>query len=162
MARQDNRQRPIVQARQDNRKRKIVQASESANSNAFYKRFFLASWWPYLWILAICFLIYGHTIFYDFTYLDDAPLVVDNSYFNSNISNLIHAFQKDVFLTNTPAYRPLLSISFIIDAQIGHTSPQIYHFSNILFHMLASCCVFLLLTQLKYHRLTAFLFTVGF
>jgi len=115
---------------------------------------------PYLWIFIIGFIIYSQTLFFDFTYLDDNVLILDNFYFLSNLTNVFRTFTQDVFQTlhySDAYYRPLLIISFILDAQLGKNSPFIYHFTNIVLHFSASCLLFLFLKKLKYKKELAFI-----
>lgn len=124
---------------------------------------FLKTWRPYTWIILIGFLLYLKTLFFDFTYLDDNVLILDNYRFLSNLSNIFQAFKEDVFFSRSDAYyRPILTISFILNAQIGGVSPFVYHFTNIIIHLLASCLFFLLLIKLKCKRGLALFFSFIF
>lgn len=122
---------------------------------------------PYILISAIGFLLYFKSLFFDFTYLDDNALILNNLPFLQNFSNVFHAFTRDVFniLDGSAAYyRPLLTVSFMPDAAIGGALPIMYHLTNIIIHILAACLVFKLLTKLKYPKtlslLLALIFTV--
>src|SRR3989339_2044527 len=120
---------------------------------------------PFFWIMVIGFLLYLSTLFFNFSYLDDNNLILDNQYFLSNPANIFQSFLTDVFLIfNHSAfyYRPLLTISLIFDYQIGGASPLIYHFSNVIFHLISSCLVFVFLTKLNYKKTLAFLFSIIF
>jgi len=120
---------------------------------------------PYIIIALVGFLLYFKTLFFGFTFLDDNQLILGNFYFLRDFTNFFRAFGEDVFLSPLDAYyRPLLTISLMIDAQLGGTAPFIYHLSNVLLHLAAACLLFRLLTKLKYRRdlslLFALLFTV--
>lgn len=125
---------------------------------------FLKRWLPYLLIILIGFLLYFKTIFFDFTYLDDNVLILDNYRFLSNLSNIFQAFRQDVFYNpySGAYYRPILTLSFMFDAQIGNTSLFAYHLTNIIIHLIASCLVFLLLIKLMYNRNLALFFSLIF
>jgi 4-amino-4-deoxy-L-arabinose transferase-like glycosyltransferase len=56
----------------------------------------------------------------------------------------------------------MLTISFIFDYQIGGASPFIYHFVNVLLHLLATCLLFIFLQKLDYRKELAFLFSFIF
>lgn len=118
------------------------------------------------WLLFILgFLIYLPTIFFGFTYLDDNTLILDNQYFLSNIFNFFNTFTTDVFhLFNHSAfyYRPILTISFIFDCQLGGVHPFIYHLTNISLHIVSAYLVFLSLIKLNYKRTLSFLFSILF
>jgi protein O-mannosyl-transferase len=119
-------------------------------------------WFPYILITAFCFLLYGQTLSFAYTFLDDNALIMGDFNFIKNLSNLARSFQRDVFNNNSPSYRPALTLSFMVDAQIGEASPWVFHFSNIIFHVLASCSVFLFLKRLRYTEKMAFLFGLLF
>ncbi|MFA4975301.1 MAG: tetratricopeptide repeat protein [Candidatus Paceibacterota bacterium] len=126
---------------------------------------YLDKYKPFFWILGIGFLLYLPTLFFNFTYLDDNNLILENQYFLSNISNIFQSFSIDVFhIFNSSAfyYRPLLTISFIFDYQIGGTNPFMYHFSNILLHIISSYLIFIFLTKLNYKKTLSFLFSIIF
>ncbi|MDP2629821.1 MAG: tetratricopeptide repeat protein [Candidatus Uhrbacteria bacterium] len=83
----------------------------------------------------------------------------------ANFANIFQSFLTDVFhLFNSSAfyYRPLLTISFIFDYQIGGISPFIYHFTNVALHILATCSLFIFLKKLDYRKDFAFLFSILF
>lgn len=125
--------------------------------------FYLKGWRPFLWIVILGCLFYSQTLFFDFTYLDDNTLILNNQAFLSDVTNIGEAFRTDVFhLFNHSAfyYRPLLTISFMLDYQIGGIAPFIYHFSNLIFHILAACLLFVFLKKLRYRRDISFLFSL--
>jgi protein O-mannosyl-transferase len=110
---------------------------------------------PYLIIIVAGFLLYAQTLFFDFSYLDDNTLILDNQVFLSSWENIFASFQTDVFhLFNHSAayYRPLLTISFLLDYQIGSVGPFIYHLTNVGLHLLVACLVFVFFLQLGYRR----------
>jgi len=125
--------------------------------------FYLKGRRPFFLIILLGFLIYFPTLFFNFTYLDDNTLILDNQFFLSDLSNIGEAFRTDVFhIFNHSAfyYRPILTISFMLDYQIGGVVPFIYHFSNLLFHILVVCLLFIFLRKLKYRKDISFLFSL--
>ncbi len=110
---------------------------------------------PYLLISALIILIYFRSLFFGFTYFDDNVLILDNLAFIQNLGNLFKAFQLEVFhvLHSSAAYyRPILTISFMFDAQFSGQNPFFYHFTNILIHLISSCLIYLLFTKLNYKK----------
>jgi hypothetical protein len=98
---------------------------------------------------ALIVFLYARTIPYEYVGLDDKLLIVDNYTFIHDLGNMKAAFVNDVFYNPSnpsgiePAYyRPLLTISLMIDSQFGQQSPGFYHVTNILFHLIS--CVLLL------------------
>ena len=127
------------------------------------ERVFLSSWLPYMWICLIGLALYSQTILFDFSHFDDNLLILDHHYFLSNLSSISQSFKQDVFnLAVDSYYRPILTISFIMDAQFLGISPIGYHLSNIIIHLIASCLLFLLLIKLKYPRGASLFFTLFF
>lgn len=119
----------------------------------------------YVWIVVIGFIIYCQALFFKFTYLDDNVLILENYHFLSHLSNIFKTFKMEVFHilhASAAYYRPLLIISFILDAQLGKTSPFIYHLTNLAFHLSSSCLLFLFLKKLKYPPFLAWLFALIF
>ncbi len=120
---------------------------------------------PFLWLTGIGFVLYFQVFFFDFSYLDDNNLILDNQYFLSNLANFFKSFSIDVFhIFNHSAfyYRPLLTISLMFDFQLGGTFPFIYHFTNVALHILTACLLFIFLKKLDYRKELAFLFSLIF
>ena len=104
----------------------------------------------YAIIILLGFVLFAHTLKYDYTNLDDKTLIADDKAFVSKLSNIPQAFKLDVFKEKTGTfYRPLFVTSLIIDGSIGKMSFVVYHFSNILFHIISACLLFALLIKLK-------------
>lgn len=122
-------------------------------------------WYPYLLIMVLGYLLCQQVLSFGFTFFDDNALILDNYNFLKNPLNIIQAFREQVFhAPNTPIlyYRPILTVSFIIDACIGGISPFIYHLTNIAIHLAASCLVFLFLLKLNYRRQSALVLSLIF
>jgi len=123
----------------------------------------LKKYWLPLLILFVCFLLYLPSIFNELTYFDDYTLLVKNKSFISSSGNLINSFTEDVFISNADMYyRPILTISFIVDTVLGNGSTWFYHLSNILLHTLCCISVFYLLVSLGYKKQSSFLATALF
>lgn len=137
----------------------------NAKSNIVESIFLKGRWTPYLWIFLIALALYIKTAFFGFTFMDDDTLILNNYSFLSKLTNIFEAFKQGVFAGSkspTPFYRPLLIVSFIVDAGIGGISPFIYHITNIFLHIMASALLFLFLAKMNYRRDLAFLFSVIF
>lgn len=108
------------------------------------------AWLPYLWIICLGALIYAQTLSFGFTYLDDNQLIINNQHFISQLDNFPRIFQEDVFHSafGGSYYRPLLALSFMIDAQFGGANPLPYHVSNLLLHLLVGCLLYAFLLKL--------------
>ena len=114
--------------------------------------------------LAGC-LLYAASLRFGFSYMDDEILILDRLNFLSNTGNVLEAFRQDVFLQprgTLAFYRPLLTLSFMLDAQLGGAAPFFYHLTNVLLHLAASVLVFRVLLKLKYGTAPAFFFSLFF
>ncbi|MBI4547681.1 MAG: tetratricopeptide repeat protein [Ignavibacteriae bacterium] len=110
-----------------------------------YRKIISYPWHPYVFIAFVGTLVYGQTLFFDFSYYDDDFIILKNFDFLRELSNVTKAFQQPYF---DYYYRPVVQVSFILDAQIGKLSPLVYHASNICFHLITSCFVFVFLSKL--------------
>jgi tetratricopeptide (TPR) repeat protein len=108
--------------------------------------------WPYVAIVAVVFAVYGQTLFFDLVYFDDDKLILGDQAFLRNPANVGRAFQRDVFGDGSSKYRPLLTLSLMLDAWASGTRPVGYHLSNVALHAAASAGVFLFLVTLGYPR----------
>ncbi len=109
--------------------------------------------------------MYAQTLSFGLTNLDDSALVVKGYQFNRDISNIGQAFQRDVFHQpkgGMQYYRPLLTVSFMMDAQWGGEILASYHLSNILIHLAACFLLLWMLTLLGQGPARAFFFTALF
>ncbi|MCL5970908.1 MAG: tetratricopeptide repeat protein [Patescibacteria group bacterium] len=131
----------------------------------WFDRFFLSSIKPYLWIILVIIAVYSYSLTFGFVYFDDNLLILKNLFFIKNIANIITAFRQDVFFVlhlSQAYYRPLLTVSFILNAQFAGADPYYYHLVNIILHIIASCLVYLLFIKFKYNKQLAFLFSFIF
>ena len=120
---------------------------------------------PYFCVVLSGALLYLRCLSFDFSYLDDQALVLGNQAFLSRFSNIIPAFRTDVFSmlhAGAAYYRPLLTVSFILDAQWGGVAPAAYHLTNLLIHLAVSCLVYRFLTALEYREGVALFFALVF
>jgi Tfp pilus assembly protein PilF len=113
----------------------------------------MKKWQAYLLVALLVAGIYGRTVTFGYIELDDTLLIVDGQSFLQDLSNVPAAFRTDVFdvrLHSSSAmyYRPLLVVTLMLDAQLGGTSPVVYHVTNILLHVLACWAILTLLTAL--------------
>ena len=80
----------------------------------------LRSWRPYFILVVLGFVLYSQILSFDLTYLDDNTLIIDNWEIISNLRNIPLAFSSDAFFSGTNFYyRPLLNVSFMLDALWG-------------------------------------------
>ncbi len=120
-------------------------------------------------ISVFVFLMYARTISYEYIGLDDTTLIQTNYKFIKNLNNIPEAFKHHVMYVNKnfdkekDYYRPMLTLSFMLDANIaGNTKPRWFHFANLLYHLTACLLLFTLLNKLKVNSIASFLFTLLF
>lgn len=123
----------------------------------------LKGWRPYFILFVLGFLLYGQALFFDFSYFDDQSLIIENAPILSEFKNIGLVFTSDAFFSASKYYyRPILNLSLMIDMNIGGVLPFIYHFSNILIHILVACLIYRLFIKLSYSRYLAALFSALF
>ena len=109
--------------------------------------FFLTSW-PQTCASAVlaCLIasVYANSLDNSFV-LDDFLVVIDNPH----VRRPVHEW-PDLFTLEPgkQVYRPLRTLSYAIDYQLGGSAPFFYHVSNIVYHWLAACLVFALSRRL--------------
>jgi tetratricopeptide (TPR) repeat protein len=110
----------------------------------------LGKYKPYLIIIFLGLVLYSVTAFFDFSYLDDNTLILDNYPTISRVSQVGNFFTNDVFFSdNDFYYRPLMSVSLFLDTLISGNLPWFFHLMNVFLHILAACLLFTLLKKLK-------------
>lgn len=114
-------------------------------------------------VILIPFILYISVVRLGFVYFDDDILILDNYEKLSHLSNLGQAFRTDAFFASlSPYYRPLMNVSFMVDAAIGGMSPVIYHLSNLIIHLLACLSLLWLLSLMGFSRPKALIGTLVF
>lgn len=105
---------------------------------------------PFLIIFVLGLLLYSWTAFFDYSFLDDNALILENLPLINDISNIGKIFTEDAFFSSSNFYyRPILNISFMLDSFVSGEMPWFYHISNFLLHIFATCLLFILLIRLK-------------
>ena len=96
-------------------------------------------------------ILYIQSLQYGFVGFDDDMILANNSQFFSKLSNIPKAFTIDALTTKQSLfYRPMQTISYIIDAQIsGVDKTWMFHFSNVLLLGCIGCALFLLLRKFQ-------------
>ncbi len=96
-------------------------------------------------LFSVCVCTYFNSLFYDFVF-DDRSLVVDNPYIKSS-KYIGEAFQKDLwdfaYEGDKPNYyRPLQTLSYMLDYGFWKLNPVGYHLTNTFLHLLNGLLVF--------------------
>jgi tetratricopeptide (TPR) repeat protein len=107
--------------------------------------------------------VYATAPSFKFIGFDDTEILKQRYFIIGDLSKIKLAFTTDAFLgTNGSFYRPLQTVSFMLDALVGGPKPFIYHLTNLLLHIASSLCVFWLLLVLGYRRLLCLLLALLF
>ncbi|MFA6320475.1 MAG: tetratricopeptide repeat protein [Candidatus Omnitrophota bacterium] len=94
-------------------------------------------------IVVIGFAIYANSLQNQFVYDDD--LLVKNNVFLTKLSNIKYLFTKEYYAGSGEfSYRPLTTLTFIIDYHFWKFNPVGYHLTNIFFHVLAGIALYFL------------------
>ncbi len=131
-------------------------------SHNFFKKNWLKTWQPYFFIFCFAFLLYGQTLFFDYTYLDD-NILVDKAEVFSSLKNIGTIFSSDALFSPTRIYyRPILNVSYLLNNLLTGTSPFSYHLGNVFLHLLAVSLIFYLLRKIWRNDYLAFWFSLFF
>ena len=96
-------------------------------------------------IIAAGLLVYGNSLFFDYTYFDDHELIFNNQYFFGDLSNIGALFMDDMWRsTEDTYYRPLYMLTYMLDFQFTGTDMFGYHLTSVVIHLLSSCLLLVL------------------
>lgn len=95
-------------------------------------------WQDWLFITIMSILAYSSLMQNEFVNFDDTDLILENPIIkNIEIQNVFTS------LLNTPYYKPMVNISWIIESAIFGFNPKVFHFNNLLIHIFNSILVYL-------------------
>lgn len=127
----------------------------------------IRNYFPILSIISISLFVYLNALENGFVW-DDMVLIVDNegikkwSYLWKNFASDFFDTTEDLIEFKYGYYRPIISLSYMVDYAIWGLKPGGFHFSNIIFHSISSILVFLILNSIFKNRCTAFLASLLF
>ena len=111
---------------------------------------------PVVWLIIAlaCGGVYFQTLNYGFTHHDDDTIITLNMQFIGDIGNIREAFLTDAWCRKKTIelYRPLQSVSYILDAQMGSDIAFSTHRTNLLIHFFSCMAVFHLLLLFGFNR----------
>jgi len=119
---------------------------------AFKKRWSIAGF-----ILAVLILaLFSQTFNFEFVNWDDQVNVYENE-------NVINFDVKGIFTEHVIGnYNPLSNLTLALEYKIVQNSPKLYHFNNVLLHIICSLLVFFLMTKLGMSCFVALLVALMF
>lgn len=101
-------------------------------------------------LIIVVFSLYGKSINFGLTELDDSGLITNNIGFISNYKNIPKLFIMSPFYDNfTTYYRPILSVSFAVEAFFVRDNLKLYHITNIILFILSLYLFYLFCMELK-------------
>ncbi|MCX7991068.1 MAG: tetratricopeptide repeat protein [Proteobacteria bacterium] len=112
-----------------------------------------------VFIIAICFITFANSLFFDFVWDD-----VHQIKYNPSVRNFRNIF--DFFLQPIPEmplyYRPMFMLSILIDYKIWGNNPFGFHLTNILINIFNNILVFIIAERLFKSRTVAFIASIVF
>ncbi|GEM_PF-1983140 len=123
------------------------------------------SWRPYALLLLTSAGLYGHIItFTEYTYFDDYILIARNFSHIDELSDIPREMFEDAGHQGQGGnlYRPLLTITFILSAQLSGLELWGYHLVNVLLHAVACMLLFATLHVMRFGRVRSFTATLLF
>jgi tetratricopeptide (TPR) repeat protein len=124
--------------------------------NPLLDRFENQTLWHIILLVLLPFFVYVKTTGYELINFDDVTIISNNLGILTNIHNIGIAFKTDAFVhLHGDYYRPLQTITFMIDSVIGAGRPLVYHLSNLIYHLLTVVSLYFLLRSLAIKNLTA-------
>jgi protein O-mannosyl-transferase len=108
--------------------------------------------------------LYFRVVHFDFSRFDDVTIITNISNVLGGPLNLKEAFTHDAFMGNKgdTFYRPIQTISFMLDASMGGREPWIYHLSNLIWHILTVMALFFFLKKTGIKEEISFLLALLF
>ncbi len=113
-------------------------------------------------LVLVCLLLFGQTVDFGFVRADDADLIAGNQAFLSELSNAPRVFLRSYFEVDGELssletyYRPLVVLSFMVDAQFNGGGQAAYHTTNLILHAIVVVLLFGLALRLGAGRYAAF------
>ncbi len=113
--------------------------------------------WQIICIACAILIVYIRSLSFEFIGMDEQTLLIEKRNFNKELSNIPKAFSQHVFENegyrsapkSTKYYRPLLTVSFILDEHFSRGGFVLYHFTNMLIHFFAVIGLLFIFQQMK-------------
>jgi len=105
-------------------------------------------------LTVVVFAIYGKSINYELTKYDDSVLITKTINFIAETANIPKLFTTSCYYSNNYTYyRPILTLSFAIEAIMFGNNTKVYHLSNIILFIISIYLMYVFLTYLKQNTL---------
>lgn len=124
--------------------------------NPLLDKFETQTLWHIALLVLLPFFLYIKTVNYLLINFDDVQIIVNNLDFLSSIKNIGLAFKTDAFISlHGDYYRPLQTVSLMFDTIFGGGKPWLYHFFNLIYHILTVVSLYYLFRLLNIKTLSA-------
>jgi protein O-mannosyl-transferase len=94
-------------------------------------------------------LLYAGTLWYGLTYFDDNVWVQNTAWRIDSWHEAWAVFTRRDAISYL-YFRPMLNLSFFLNASLGHNSIALYHLMNLALHLLGGCLFLTLLRRLRF------------
>jgi tetratricopeptide (TPR) repeat protein len=107
-----------------------------------------------LLLVALMLFVHGRALTFGFTGTDDTLQVVDDAAFLADVRNAPRAFGRGLFAVGGAEgyYRPVVTLSNMLDAQWAGPKPFAYHATNLVLHGLTVVSLFFIGRRLGFAR----------
>ena len=107
----------------------------------------------FILLFVTIFIVYGKSVSFNLTELDDDLLITRNINYISDYKNIPNFFLTDCYFgKKTQYYRPVLNISFSLEAIFFKDNFKVYHFTDIFLFFLSLYLIFLFLSELNFDK----------
>ncbi|MEW6535670.1 MAG: tetratricopeptide repeat protein [Candidatus Auribacterota bacterium] len=119
-------------------------------------------WRPYVLLVVLCFIAYANTLYNGFVY--DDPSVISENPRVAHWQNFRFLFDQKYFKITgkgketafgEASYRPVATATYFIDAMLFNRKAWGSHLTNLIFHMVNACLLFLLTRMITGSQITA-------
>ncbi len=129
----------------------------------YFEKISYSNFIVFILLFTITLVLYFQTLTFDYTALDDYDLIVKKTHILNRIENLPLLFKKDLMISESGIYyRPIISLTFMIDSIIGNKNAFMFHLSNVIYHVFASFIFFILINHFVQKRTRSLLLTLIF
>jgi tetratricopeptide (TPR) repeat protein len=99
-----------------------------------------------------CAFFHGRAIGFGFTGTDDAMQIVEEAPFLRDLSNAPAVFARGLFIQSGARgyYRPIVTLSFMLDSQWAGPQPFAFHLTNVLLHVFTTVLLFRMARRLGF------------
>jgi Tfp pilus assembly protein PilF len=108
-----------------------------------------AGLFPYGTVILAGLLLYVGTLWYGLTFFDDNVWVQNTAWRIDSWQEAWTVFTRRDAISHI-YFRPMLNLSFFLNASLGHNSIALYHLMNVALHLLGGCLFLTLLRRLRF------------